>query len=144
MGFADALGADVDERSDSQLTAQTPWLLGAFVLESAAALLLTLQRILIAVPRIQALLPSAVLPISFEHRAQMTGILLQECSAQVLKGIVEGMDNVEWQRFFRSLTGASSAQGILTQKKWSILDAIQRGSELLEGSDFRREAGNIL
>ena len=61
----------------------------------------------------------------------MTGILLQECSAQALKGIVESMDNVEWQRFFRSLTGASSAQGILTQNKWSLLDAVQRGGELL-------------
>ena len=33
---------------------------------------------------------------------------------------------------FRSLTGASSAQGILTQNKWSLLDAVQRGGELLE------------
>ena len=68
----------------------------------------------------------------------MTGILLQECNAQRLKGIVESMDNVEWQRFFRSLTGASSAQGILAQKTRSLLGAVQRGGELLEGSDFRR------
>ena len=89
LGFGDALGADDHERTDSRTTAPAPWLLGAVVLGSAAAMLMTLQRIFIAVPRIKAVLPSAILPISFEERAQMTGILLQECSARALKGIVE-------------------------------------------------------
>ena len=70
----------------------------------------------------------------------MTNIFLQECSAQALRCIVAGMDNVEWQRFSGNLTGASSAQGVLTQNKWSLLDALLRGGELLEGSDFRRQA----
>ena len=81
LGFADAPGAVV-ERSSSQLTAQAPWIPSASVLESAAAFLLTLLRISIAVPRIKALLPSAILPISFEHRAEITGVLMQECSTQ--------------------------------------------------------------
>merc|ERR1719421_926569 len=73
----------------------------------------------------------------------MTSTLLQESDAQALRDVVENMDSIEWQRFFRSLTGASSAQGILTQKRWSLLDAIQRGAELLEGTTFRRVSLDI-
>ena len=116
LGFADALGADDNERTNSKITARAPWLLGAFVLGSVAAMLLMLQRIFIAVLGIKALLPSAILPISSEHRAEMTGVSMQECTTQTPQGIVEGIDNVEWQRSFRSLTDASRAQGILTQK----------------------------
>ena len=36
LGFADALGADDHERTDSRTTAPAPWLLGAVVLGSAA------------------------------------------------------------------------------------------------------------
>ena len=93
LGFADALGADDNERTNSKITARAPWLLGAFVLGSAAAMLLMLQRIFIAVPGIKALLPSAILPISFEDRARMIRILLKECSAQRFKAIVESMYN---------------------------------------------------
>ena len=93
LGFADALGADDNERTNSKITARAPWLLGAFVLGSAAAMLLMLQRIFIAVPGIKALLPSAILPISFEDQARMIRILLQECSAQRFKAIVESMYN---------------------------------------------------
>ena len=95
LGFADALGADDNERTTSKITARAPWLLGAFVLGSAAAMLLMLQRIFIAVPGIKALLPSAILPISSEHQAEMTGVLLHECSTQTFQGIVEGIDHVE-------------------------------------------------
>ena len=93
LGFADALGADDNERTNSKITARAPWLLGAFVLGSVAAMLLMLQRIFIAVPGIKALLPSAILPISFEDRARMIRTLLKECSAQRCKAIVESMDN---------------------------------------------------
>ena len=61
-GFADAMGADVDERVDSLLLARAPWLLGAFVLGSAAAMLMPLHRMFIAAPRTQSVLPSAILP----------------------------------------------------------------------------------
>ena len=98
----------------------TRWILGASVLGSAVALLLTLLRIFIAVPRIKALLPSAILPTSAEHRAEMTGVLLQECSNQTLRGIVEGIDNVDWQRSFKRLTGASSAQAPLAEDVESL------------------------
>ena len=42
------------------------------------------------------------------------------------------MDIIECQHFFRGLTGASSAQGVLTQKKGCLLDAGQRGGVMLE------------
>ena len=93
LGFLDALGAYWNERTNSKIIARAPWLLGAFVLGSAAAMLLMLQRIFIAVPGIKALLPSAILPISFEDQARMIRILLQECSAQRFKAIVESMYN---------------------------------------------------
>merc|ERR1712023_548343 len=79
-----------------------------------------------------------MVPIPQDKRNSMTSVLLQECHAHVLQDIVKNMDNIEWQRFFRSLTGASSAQGVLTQKQWSVLDAVQRGGEMLEGTTFRR------
>ena len=50
------------------------------------------------------------------------------------------MDNIEWQRFFRGLTRASSAQGVLTQKLCSLLDPVQRGGEMLEGTFWRAPA----
>ena len=45
LGFADALGADLSERTKSKITARTPWLLTAFVLGSAAAMLMTVDRL---------------------------------------------------------------------------------------------------
>ena len=86
LGFADFPGAGVDAQADSQR---------AFILGSAAALLPTLQRTFIAVPRIKALLPSAILSIPSEHQAEMIGVMLHECSTQTFQGIVEGIDHVE-------------------------------------------------
>ena len=95
FGFAEFPGADFDERTGSQLTAPAHWILGASILGSAAALLRTLLRTSIAVPRIKALLPSAILPIFSEHQAKMIGVFLQECSAQTFQGIVDGLDHVD-------------------------------------------------
>ena len=58
-------------------------------------MLMTLHTIFVAVPRLKALLPSAILPIFSEHQAEMTGVLLQECSAQTFQGIVDGLDHVD-------------------------------------------------
>ena len=54
----------------------------------------------------------------------MTSILLQECSAEAPQDVVRGMENIEWQRSCKSLLGASSAPRVLTQQKWSLMDAI--------------------
>ena len=62
-------------------------------------MLMPLQRILIAVPRLKGVLPSAILPIYFEHRARTTGILLQECRDPAHRGIIVHMDTVERSRF---------------------------------------------
>ena len=87
-------------------------------------------------------MPHAIISIPDSKRDDMTRILLEECDAQTLREIIEDMDSVEWQRLFRCLTGAPSAQGVLTQKQWSLLDAAQRGGEMLDGTTSRRVGGS--
>ena len=51
------------------------------------------------------------------------------------------MDNIVCQHFVTGLAGASSAQGVLTQKKSSLLDAVPRGGERFEGIFFQDFCG---
>lgn len=92
LGFADALGADDNGWINVVVAAWKPWVRGAYVLGSAAALLLMSQRMFIAVLRDMAMMVCEILQTSFEYRTQMNGTLLQECSAHRLKGIADACD----------------------------------------------------
>ena len=73
----------------------------SFAAGFAVAALLTLHRLLIAVPRSRALIPAAMVSIPQNKPDEMTSTLLQECDEQVLRDVVNHMNNIEWQRFFR-------------------------------------------
>ena len=73
----------------------------SFAAGLAVAALLTLHRLLIAVPRSRALIPAPMVSIPQNKRDEMTSTLLQECDEPVLRDVVNKMNNIEWQCLFR-------------------------------------------
>merc|ERR1711871_654274 len=103
-------------------------------------MLLVLHRILVAFSVVRARLPAMFVPLTCQEREEMTEILVDQCRSHDFSRIILKMDNIEWKRFYRSLTGTSSAHGVLGQERFSVMGVLQHGATMLEGESFRRRS----